>query len=93
MHGIYSQSERELMLKLALSGNAFISAYNEKSPNIICENAYQIAVAFSKFYHENHILGESDEQKRSSWIALCMITKDILEKHLDTLAIDTVELM
>lgn len=93
MYGVYSQSERELMLKLALSGNAFISAYNEKSPNIICENAYQIAVAFSKFYHENHILGESDEQKKSSWIALCMITKDILEKHLDTLAIDTVELM
>ncbi len=41
------KSERELLLKLALSGNAFINAYNEKSPNIICENAYQIAVAFS----------------------------------------------
>ncbi len=93
LNGIYSQSERELMLKLALSGNAFMSAYNEKAPNIICENAYQIAVAFSKFYHENHILGEVDAQKKASWLSLCVITKDLLKKHLDTLAIDTVELM
>lgn len=92
-YGIYSQSERELLLKLALSGNAFINAYNEKSPNIICENAYQIAVAFSKFYHENHIMSESDGQKKASWLALCIYTKDMLQKHLDTLAIDTVELM
>lgn len=93
LYGIYSQSERELMLKLALTGNAFMSAYNEKAPNIICENAYQIAVAFSKFYHENHILGEMDAQKKASWLSLCVITKDLLKKHLDTLAIDTVELM
>jgi arginyl-tRNA synthetase len=93
LNGVYSQSERDLMLKIALTGNAFMSAYNEKAPNIICENAYQIAVAFSKFYHENHILGEMDAQKKASWLSLCVITKDLLKKHLDTLAIDTVELM
>jgi len=93
LNGVYSQSERELMLKLALTGNAFMSAYNEKAPNMICENAYQIAVSFSKFYHENHILGEVDAQKKASWLSLCVITKDLLIKHLDTLAIDTVELM
>ncbi len=93
LSGVYSQSERELLLKLALTGNAFMSAYKEKAPNIICENAYQIAVAFSKFYHENHILGEVDAQKKASWLSLCVITKDLLKKHLDTLAIDTVELM
>lgn len=93
LHGVYSESERELMLNIALSGNAFISAYNNKSPNIICENAYQIAVAFSKFYHENHIISEKDEKKKSSWIELCVITKEILLKHLDTLAIDAVDVM
>lgn len=55
--------------------------------------SFQIAVAFSKFYHENHILGEMDTQKKASWLSLCVITKDLLKKHLDTLAIDTVELM
>lgn len=64
LNGIYSNTERELMIKLALSGYVFINAYNEK-----------------------------DEQKKSSWLALCLITKDILKMHLDTLAIDTVEFM
>lgn len=93
LHGIYSESERELLLKLSLSGNAFINAYQDKSPNIICDNAYQIAAAFSKFYHENRILSETDDKKRSSWLALCVITKDMLMKHLDTLAIETVDMM
>lgn len=93
LHGIYSESERELILNIALSGNKFISAYNDKSPNIICENAYQIAVAFSKFYHENHIISETDEKKKASWLALCVITKEILIKHLDTLAIEAVDVM
>ena len=93
LHGVYSESERELILKISLSGNAFVSAYNDKAPNIICENAYQIAVAFSKFYHENHIISETDEKKRTSWLALCTITKEILIKHLDALAIETVDVM
>lgn len=93
LNGVYSAGERELLLKLALSGNAFLGAYNEKSPNILCENAYQIAVAFSKFYHDNHILNEADEEKKASWFSLCMIVRAMLIKHLDTLAIDTVDAM
>ena len=93
LHEIYSESERELIFNIALSGNKFISAYNDKSPNIICENAYQIAVAFSKFYHENHIISETDEKKKVSWLALCVITKEMLIKHLDTLAIEAVDVM
>ena len=90
---VYSESERELIFNIALSGNKFISTYNDKSPNIICENAYQIAVAFSKFYHENHIISETDEKKKASWLALCIITKAMLIKHLDTLAIEAVDVM
>ena len=93
LQGIYSKSERELLLKIALSGSAFINAFHEKAPNIVCENAYQIAVAFSKFYHENHIISEKDEKKKASWLALCVITKEMLLKHLDTLAIETVDVM
>ncbi len=93
LNGVYSEGERDLLLKLALSGNAFLGAYNEKSPNILCENAYQIAVAFSKFYHDNHIISETDADKKSSWITLCTIVKAMLVKHLDTLGIETVEVM
>lgn len=93
LKGVYSEGERELLLKLALSGNAFLGAYNEKSPNILCENAYQIAVAFSKFYHDNHIISETDADKKASWLSLCAIVKAMLVKHLDTLGIETVEVM
>lgn len=93
LNGVYSEGERELLLKLALSGNAFWGAYNEKSPNILCDNAYQIAVAFSKFYHDNHIISEPDEEKKSSWLSLCIIVKAMLIKHLDTLGIEAVNVM
>lgn len=93
LHDIYSESERELILSIALIGNAFINAYNEKAPNIICENAYKIASAFSQFYHENHILSETEEKKKSSWLLLCLITKEMLLKHLYTLGIEAVDVM
>ena len=93
LNGVYSDGERELLLKLALSGNAFLGAYHEKSPNILCENAYQIAVAFSKFYHDNHIIREADADKKTSWLSLCIIVKAMLIKHLDTLGIETVDVM
>lgn len=93
LNGVYSEGERDLLLKLALSGKAFLGAYSEKSPNILCENAYQIAVAFSKFYHDNHIISETDTNKKASWLSLCMIVKAMLIKHLNTLGIETVEVM
>lgn len=71
INGIYSDSERDLIMVLSLSGIAFVSAYNEKAPNIVCENAYKIAVAFSKFYQENHIINEDNMEKKQSWLTLC----------------------
>jgi arginyl-tRNA synthetase len=91
--GIYSDAERDLIMKLSLSGESFSVAYREKAPNIVCENAYQIASMFSKFYHDNHILTEEDESKRAAWLNLCVATKTILEKHLDVLGIEAVEMM
>ncbi|MBQ8163474.1 MAG: arginine--tRNA ligase [Clostridia bacterium] len=90
---VYSDSERELILTLSLQNEAFELAYNEKAPNIICENAYKIASDFSKFYSENHIIGEKDLLKRASWLKLCKATKKILENYLYILGIEPVEIM
>lgn len=92
-HQISSDVERELLLKLALSNVAFINAFTERAPNYVCENAYQLASAFSKFYHENHILSEVDSDKQSFWVSLCVATKKVLLKHLDVLGIEAVECM
>ena len=90
---IYTDSERDVLLKLALTGEAYALAYREKAPNIICENAYQLASAFSKFYHDNHILTEEDDSKRGAWLGICAAVRASLEKQLDVLGIETVELM
>lgn len=90
---IYTDSERELMLGIALTGEAFSHAITERAPNYICENAYQLAVSFSKFYHDNHIVSEEDEEKKSAWVNLLRLVKKMIVKHLDVLAIEPVERM
>lgn len=90
---IYSDTERELLMKIALSNEAFLSAFIERAPNYICENAYQLASIFSKFYHNNHILSETNKEKQAFWLSLCIATKRMLLKHLDVLGIEVVEFM
>ena len=93
LSGIYTEAERDIILKLIMTGDVFNYAMNEKAPNYICENAYQLAVSFSHFYHENHILDEQDEKKKSSWLALCALVRRFIIGHLDILGIETVENM
>ena len=59
----------------------------------MCENAYQLAVAFSRFYHDNRILDEQDDAKRANWLALCELVRDQLCRHLNILGITPVENM
>lgn len=93
LSNIYTPVERELILSLILSGEAFSHAINEKALNIICENAYQIATAFSRFYQENHILNEENQDKKNQWLALCLITRKMLLTHLNILGIEAVDAM
>ncbi len=90
---ISEDAERELCLKLLLSPEAFGKALTEQAPNLVCENAYTIAQAFSKMYHDCPIASETDESKKAARVALCRLTKDILLKHLDILGIEAVENM
>lgn len=91
--GIYTDGERELMLLLILSGESFEKAFADMAPSALCDSAYNIAAAFSRFYHDNRILSEEDERKRESWLGLSLLTRKILVKLLDCLAIGTVENM
>lgn len=91
--GLYSQTERELALMLAMSGEAYTKAFDELSPCILCDSAYGLASLFSRFYHDNRILSEDDPEKRSSWLALSLLTRKVITKLLDTLAIEYVENM
>ncbi len=91
--GIYSDIERELLLNIILIGEAFKHALEERAPSVICDNAYKLASLFSTFYHDNHIMGETDALKKSSWVSLCLLVRKLLTKYLDVLGIKTVERM
>ncbi len=90
---VTEDAERELVLKLLLTPEAFAKALAEQAPNLVCENAYLIAQAFSKMYHDCPVANETDAQKQASRIALCRLTRDVLLMHLDVLGIEAVENM
>ena len=82
--GVYTDSERELLLKILMGGDVFQRTLAEKAPNYLCEDAYQLANSFSKFYHDNRIIDEPDEAKKQSWLALISLVRQALCNHLDS---------
>lgn len=88
-----NESEKSLMLELAKFNAAIEAAYEEAAPHRICAYIYDLANAFNSFYHETKILSEEDKERKSGWIALLMLTKDILETCVDLLGFSAPERM
>ena len=87
------EHERDLVIRILLTAQAFEQAAANQAPNFVCESAYAIAVAFARFYHEANILGEACAQTRTFRLGLCRVTREILLLHLDILGIEAVEAM
>lgn len=80
-----SESEKALMLELAKFNAMVEAAVEETAPHKVCAYIYDLANAFNRFYHETKILTEEDKQKQEGWIALLILTRDILETCIDML--------
>jgi len=93
MKGAVSDSEKALMLALSGFNGVVENAFEEKAPHKICSYIYELANAFNHFYHETKILSEQDESKKSSWIHLLMLTRDVLETSIDLLGFSAPEKM
>ncbi len=93
MRGASNDSEKALMLELSKFNGVIESAYQEKAPHKICSYIYDVANAFNHFYHETKILGEEDEQKKESWIALLVFARKVLEVCIDILGFSAPERM
>lgn len=88
-----SKSELELSLELTKLSAMLENAYQELAPHKICAYIYDVANAFNSFYHENKILAEEDKDKQSSYIALLVLTKGVLELCIDLLGFEAPEHM
>ena len=88
-----SVSEKELMMEVAKFNEVMENAANDIAPHKICAYIYDLANAFNHFYHETKILTEEDETKKKSFIALLVLTRDILETCIDVLGFSSPERM
>ena len=88
-----NESEKQLMMELAKFNASIEAAYDEIAPHKICAYIYDLANAFNHFYHETKILVEEDENKKAGWIALLMLTRDVLETCIDLLGFSAPERM
>ena len=88
-----SESEKELIMQLATFNASMETAYEELAPHKICAYIYDLANAFNHFYHETKILTEEDETKKAGWIALLVLTRDVLETCIDLLGFEAPERM
>ena len=88
-----SPSEKALMLELTRFHAMIESAYEEAAPHKICAYIYDLANAFNHFYHETKILTQEDKEKQTGWIALLMLTRDVLVDCIDLLGFSSPEKM
>lgn len=85
--------ERGLLLTLHHLPEKIIEAYNSRTPHILCDQAYDVAKDFSRFYKECHILSESNPERKASLLALCQLTLEQLSLLADILGISIPERM
>ncbi|MBQ8812788.1 MAG: arginine--tRNA ligase, partial [Bacteroidales bacterium] len=88
-----SEAEKALMLQIAGFNAMMETAYTETAPHKVCAYIYDLTNAFNRFYHETKIVSEEDAQKKAGWVALLMLTRDILETCIDVLGFEAPERM
>jgi arginyl-tRNA synthetase len=88
-----SEEERHLLLCLAEFPDFVASAWDKRSPNLLCDYAYRLASEFSGFYREHRIIQQEDSSLRASYLTLTRIFLSVEVAALGLLGIDVPERM
>lgn len=88
-----SEVERDLLLKIVQFPEILQLSFETRAPNHLCEYAYNLCIAFNRFYRDHHILKEQDKQTQISWLTLTDFTVKLLNKILYLLGIKIPERM
>ena len=81
-------SGKALALALARYNDAAEQAWKELAPHKLCQYIYEISNDFNSFYHDVRILGEEDQEKQKSCIALLALTRSVLLRCIDMLGFE-----
>lgn len=87
--GVEKETMRSLLELPVILNNSFES----KSLNDIADYLYRLTSTYNKFYAENHILTCSDNELKTSWLALTKLVHDTNLLLLNILAIEVPEKM
>ena len=88
-----TETEKELSLTILRLPIVLNKALDSKSLNDITEYIYKLTSLYNKFYSENKILTEEDQELQKSWLTLTKIVYHINMMLLDMLAIKVPEKM
>ena len=81
------------MINLFNLPTALTKSYASKSLNEVADYIYNLTSSYNKFYSENRILDEENEEIRSSWLALTKLVLTVNLCLLDVLGIKCPEKM
>lgn len=88
-----NDTEKNIILNLLQMPKVLTKSYNVKSLNEIADYLYRLTSSYNKFYSENKILTETDEEKRTSWLTISKLVLDTNLLLLDVLGINVPEKM
>ncbi len=89
---ITSDSAYELVRLIHDFPAVVTEAGDKYEPSIVTRHIVDIAQAFNRFYHDEHVLVD-DEQEKAAKVALVMATKDTIKNGLGLLGIQAPEKM
>ncbi len=90
---LITPTERELLFKLSILPEIVEDALSDYLPNTLANYLYELAGLINKFYHESHILSETDENLKSFRLDLIAKAKTTLGQGLELLGIQPLEEM
>jgi len=90
---VQAPEETDLVLALDSFGQAVEQACENRAPNTLCDQAFSLAQAFSKFYAACPVLIAETDESKASRLALAKATLDQLELCLDLLGLEAPEKM
>lgn len=88
-----NKTQTDVILALTKWRDTVETAYAEQAPHKICQFIYELSDAFNKFYHENRIVTNEDEELRASHIKLSTLVGNVLEAAIDLLGLEAPEKM
>lgn len=93
MYILNSETEKDIALTILSLPNVLLKSKEAKSLNDIAEYLYKLTSLYNKFYAENKVLAEENQQLQESWLVLTKLVYDINMLLLDVLGLKVPEKM